>query len=219
MRTPSDAEALVALPCSPEQVPLATAIRSTTLVSSLGAVQALGLGDVYFEHLPPSHHGAMRELVAGHWQPMSLAMAHYAAVEALRLPTADARANGRRVADNVQNGHFGTMLRVLGSAVKMELVLPRFPLLVGRLLQGGACAVYKTGAHEARLELHGIPIATFDYVRAGWSGMIEGSLALVARDVRVTDCSPRYPKTSARFTVSWPALRDQPPVPSIPPAR
>jgi len=166
MRTPSDAEALVELACSPEQVPFATAIRSTTLVSSLGAVQGLGLGDVYFEHLPPIHHATMRELVAGHWQPMSLAMAHYAAVEALRLPTADARANGRRVADNVQNGHFGTMLRVLGSAVKMELVLPRFPLLVGRLVQGGACAVYKTGAHEARLELHGIPIAAFDYVRA-----------------------------------------------------
>jgi hypothetical protein len=126
-------------------------------------------------------------------------------VEALHIPTADARANGRRVADNVQNGHFGTMLRVLGNAVSMELVLPRFPLLVGRLVRGGACAVYKTAAHEARLELHAIPIAGFDYVRAGWAGMIEGTLALVSREVRVTDCSPRYPRTSARFCVAWPS--------------
>ena len=204
MGTQSDAEALVELPCAPEQVPLATAIRSTALVSSLGALVALGLGDAYFERLAPLHRATMRELVAGNWQPMSLAMAHYEAVEALRLPTADARTNGRRVADNVQNGHFGTMLRVLGSTVSMELVLPRFPLLVGRLVQGGACAVYKTARHEARLELHGIPIAGFDYVRAGWAGMIEGTLGLVSREVRVTDCSPRYPKTSACFTVWWP---------------
>lgn len=204
MRVPSDIEALVELSCPPERVPLATAIRSTTLVSSLGAVRSLGLAERYFERLSPIYRETMRELVAGNWQPMALAMAHYEAVEALHVPTADARANGRRVADNVQNGHFGMMLRVLGAAVTMEAVLPRFPLLVGRLVQGGACAVYKTGSCEARLELHGIPIAGFEYVRAGWAGMIEGTLALVCRDVRVTDCSPRTPKTAARFSVAWP---------------
>jgi hypothetical protein len=79
-------ETVLALPAPADRVPVATAIRSTTLVSSMAALRAAGLVDRYFGLLPAEHAPVVRGLVAGEWLPMEVGMAHYGAVEALQLP-------------------------------------------------------------------------------------------------------------------------------------
>ena len=54
----------------------------------------------------------------------------------------------------------------------------RAQFTLDRLLFGATVALYRVGPKDARLEIHGACIAEFDYVRAGWAGMIEGGLDL-----------------------------------------
>jgi hypothetical protein len=115
----------------------------------------------------------------------------------------DARTNGRRVAQAVQNSHFATVVRALGSAVTLWSVLPRVPMFLGRLVQGGACTVLRCGPKDARIELHGIPIAQFAYVRSGWAGMFESTLELLVRKVYAREVwSPERPYVAA-FMLAW----------------
>jgi hypothetical protein len=196
-------ETILALPCPADRVPRATAIRSTTLISSLGTLRSLGLAEAYFAQLPAEHHPAVRELITGVWVPMDLGLAHYAAVERLQLSAEQARENGRRVAQNVQHSHFATLVRALGSGVTLWTILPRLPSFLARLVNGGACAVYKEGPKDARIDIHGVPIARYAYVRLGWAGMFESTLELLARKVYVRDVSAARTLSVATFTLAW----------------
>jgi hypothetical protein len=196
-------ETILALPCPADRVPRATAIRSTTLISSLRTLRSLGLADAYFGELPVEHHPAIRDLITGVWLPMELGVAHYAAVERLRLSPEQARETGRRVAQSVQNSYFATLVRTLGSGVTLWSVLPRLPSFLARLVNGGACAVHKEGPKDARIEIHGVPIARFSYVRLGWAGMFESTLELLARRVYVRDVSAPRTLSVATFTIAW----------------
>jgi hypothetical protein len=196
-------ETILALSAPSDRVPPATAIRSTTLISSLATLRALDLEAPYFARLPAEDHAAMKSLIAAQWLPMSLGIAHYAAVEQLELSADQARDNGRRVAQNVQNSHFATLVRTLGTGVTLWSVLPRLPSFLARLVNGGACAVYKDGPKDARIEIHGVPIARFAYVRLGWAGMFESSLELIARKVYVREVSSPRTTSTAVYTLSW----------------
>jgi hypothetical protein len=196
-------ETILALPAPADRIPRATAIRSTTLISSLATLRSLGVADAYFAQLPAEHHGVVRELVTGVWLPMDLGVAHYAAVERLQLSAEQARENGRRVAQSVQNSYFATLVRTLGSGVTLWTVLPRLPSFLARLVNGGACAVFKDGPKDARIEIHGVPIARFAYVRLGWAGMFESSLELIARKVYVRDVSAARTLSVAAYSVAW----------------
>jgi len=162
-------ETILALPSPPDRIPPAVAIRSTTLISSLGTLRTLGLAEAYFA----------------------------------QLPAQQARENGRKVAQSVQNSYFATLVRALGNGVTLWTVLPRLPSFLGRLVDGGACGVYKDGPKDARIEIHGVPIAHFAYVRLGWAGMFESSLELIARKVYVRDVSSPRTLPMAAFTIAW----------------
>lgn len=192
----------VLLPLPPE-VPPTTAIRSTTLIASLATLRDLQVADAYFAALPRSYHDTMAHLIAGQWTPIDVGMAHYAAVETLGLPQEQARANGRRVAERVQNSYFATLVRALGAGISPLSVLPRLPSFLARLVNGGACAVYRTGRRDARVEIHGVPLVRFAYVRLGWAGMFEGTLELISPRVSVRDASRTVATTVAELEVSW----------------
>jgi hypothetical protein len=195
---------VVPLSCPPTGVLRASAIRSTTLISSLNAIEQAGKTAAYQKLLPQEHAQALRELVAGQWASIDIGMAHYGTVEQLGFTTLEARDNGRLVAKHVQNGYFATIVRTLGSGVTLWALLQRLPALLNRQVQGGGCAVYRMGPKDARIELHGIPIARFSYVRDGWAGMFEGTLELVVRKVYARDVTPpRTGDTVTSFTLSW----------------
>ena len=197
-------ETIVALPSGgPERVALATEIRSTTLVSSRNILRTGGVFDAYLGHLSAEHAKALDALVAGTWVPMALGVAHYEAVERLGFSVQHAKDNGRAVAQTVQNSHFATLVRTLGRGVTLWSVLPRLPSFFARLVNGGACAVYKRGPKDALVEIHGVPIARFAYVRSGWAGMFESTLELVAQRVYAVDESPGGTQMLARLLITW----------------
>ncbi|MFT3922146.1 MAG: hypothetical protein QM778_06400 [Myxococcales bacterium] len=197
------AEVLVHLSAPPERVPLATAIRSTTLISSQSAVERAGKLRLYQQALPREYAETLGSLVAATWLPMDVGMVHYATVSQLGFSDSEARENGRHVAQRVQNSHFAVLVRALGQTVTPWSVLPRLPAFLGRLVQGGECSVVKLGPKDARVELHGIDIARFKYVREGWAGMLEGTLELLVRKVYARDLSPADTQSVAVFSLAW----------------
>lgn len=196
-------ELVVPLSYPPGQAKEASAIRSTTLISSLQAVERAGKLADYYRVLPREHAQAMRELIVGQWSPIELGLAHYGTVEQLGFSIIEARDNGKLVAQKVQNGHFALLLRTLGSGVTLWSVLPRLPAFLQRQVQGGACAVYRTGPKDARVEIHGVPISRFPYVRGGWAGMFESTLELLVRKVYARDVTPLKSDGACVLTLSW----------------
>lgn len=185
---------------SPE---LATAIRSTMLQSSLRAIEELGRLDDYYRALPTEHHALVRELVVGQWIPMDVGMAHYGAIETLRLSRDQAYMNGRVVADRVQKSWAMTVVRTLGAGMNPWSALSRLQSAWDRLIQGGSAAVYKLGPKDAQLEMLGCPLARYDYVRYGWTGMMSSTLELFTTKARSNVVVPKCTATRAVFVVSW----------------
>lgn len=202
-RLPRPEDVIVALPAPPADLPEATRIRGTVLASSLAALDALGLRDAYYDALPQDHHAAIRGLVPGAWHPIELGIAHYRAIESLGLSPEQARENGRHVADRVQRSYLVTLVKTLGLGITPWTLLARTQSVVDRLLDGASCRVTRLGPKEARVELHGAPIARFAYVRDGWAGMFEGGLELVARKTYARDTSPPGTRALAVYVVDW----------------
>lgn len=175
----------------PPDVKPATAVRSALLQSSLGAVERLGLADRYFTLLGPEHAPAIRGLVVGQWNPMALGIAHYGAIDRLGIAPTQARENGRLVAEKVQVGFASIVFRGLGTAVTPLDALKRLPTFIGRLVEGGAVGLVQRGPKDARVEIVGIPIGQFEYVRNGWAGMFEATLGLLTHKTFVRNSSPR----------------------------
>lgn len=197
--------AIVELHCPAPRVPPVVRVRGTLLASSLQGVRERGLQDTYFEALDSQHHDTIREMVAATWLPVEVAMAHYEAVDALGLSARAQWTMGRRVAERVQHGWAGTVVRALkaSGAVTPLRVLGRFPSGWERLMDGGATAVYQTGPKDLRVEGHGVPMAPGTYFRNAFGGMFESTLELVARTVYVSEL-PRYRgPTTCAYSISW----------------
>lgn len=186
----------------PRHVIPASAVKSALLQSSLSGMEKLGLADRYFAALPTEHHEAMRTLVVGQWNPMELGVAHYGAIDSLRLSSMQAKANGRAVAEKVQVSFARTVFRGLGTAVTPLDALKRLPAFMERLIQGGGVAVDQLGPKDARATIIEVPIGRFDYVREGWAGMFEATLGLLTHKVMTRNVSPRGADTIV-LEISW----------------
>lgn len=175
----------------PADVKPATQVRSALLQSSLSAIDRLGLSEQYFAKLSQEDANALRSLVVGQWNPMSLALTHYGAIDSLGISPKQAKANGRIVAEKVQGGFAGIVFRGLGTAVSPLHALVRAPTFFARLVEGGAVGLEQRGPKDARIEVIGIPIGRYDYVREGWAGMFEATLGLLTYKTFVRNSSPR----------------------------
>ena len=95
------------------------------------------------------------------------------------------------------------MVQVLGLGITPWSILGRAQSILDRLLFGATVALYRLGPKDARLEIHGACIAEFDYVRAGWAGMIEGGLDLVTRKTYCRDLSSAVTASIAAYKITW----------------
>ena len=171
----------------PRPVRTATEVRSTLLVSSLLAVRETGREGPYFEALDAEWIEAMRSISPGIWVPIAQAVAHYRAVDRLGLTAREAHENGVRVAERLQAGVVGTVLRGLRSTgvVTPAHLVPRAHMFWSRSVIGGGLRADRLGERRVRLEVHAMPTMAFPYARAGFGGVMEGTLQLVTKTVRV----------------------------------
>jgi hypothetical protein len=179
------------------------AVRSTLLSASLEAVTEMGKRPDYFLLLPMEHHDTIEGMIVGEWLPVSVATAHYTAIDQLGITDAQAYQIGRRIADRVQRGYAGTVIRALGAGVTPFMVVERAPSFWSRLMDGGGVAAYATGPKDARLEFHGFPLAEHAYIRQAFRGIIESTAELVARKVYGRVVWPAGHRHTVAYELSW----------------
>lgn len=161
---------------SPEhELGQATRVRTTLLVSSLQSMRKRGLLETYLAHLPQHHHAAVHSMIAGQWVPMSLALAHYEACEALGLAEAEINAIGREVGDRIEGTFLATMVRMAGNiGATPWTALSQTGRLYDRLLAGGGgTSVLKVGPKDARVLFLGVALARVPYFRLAMGGVFE----------------------------------------------
>jgi hypothetical protein len=185
---------------------LATEVRSTLLTASIEAIRKSGRYDAYLVHLAPGVREQVAFAVAGVWLPMSAARAHYAAIDALGIPDAEAVDNGSSVGSRLNGTFLGTAFKVAGEAGATPWVpLARAGTIVDRVFRGGGgLQVERLGPKEARVDLVGIPLCSSAYFRGALRGQIQAGCELFCRRcyARQIEVHPAV-EGAAALRVSW----------------
>jgi hypothetical protein len=195
-------ETLIPLPASIRPV---NAVRSTLIQSSINTLRERGHYDRYLGLLAERHREQILHTLAPEWLPIEVGIAHYAACDALHLPDAELTAVGESVGHRIQGTFISTLVkkaRTMG--LTPWLILGQFQRLWERLIQGGATSLIKRGPKDAIVEVRMLPLARFDYFRAGFCGVILSGIKIGAgraATVRVSDL--RNVESRLLFKASW----------------
>jgi len=162
----------------PPHVPLRR-VRSTVLVASYKMVHAMGRDDDYRAALPPEHHAAIFEAVAGTWVDVPVAMAHYHACDELGLTGEEQVDVGRTVGRQLRGTLAGTIVHMSKEmGVEPWTVIPTMPRVWNRAFDGSALKGWKLGPKEARFDVVGLPLVDVRYFRNALRGQCMGMMDL-----------------------------------------
>jgi hypothetical protein len=187
-----------------DEVPLASMVRSTVLLSSQRALRTRGLFDRYLTFVDATRRDQMRVMTAGAWLPVDHALAHYKACDALALDRETIHAIG------AESGRFlnETLLTIVAKLSKQAGVTPWAPFahvnrMAARTWRGASCGVFKLGPKEARVEWIGLQVAAIPYFRVAFAGFIQGIVTLFTTTFFIREL-PRYcSATTLGYRCSW----------------
>jgi len=190
------------LPYPPDVV--ATKFRATWLASSLRAARTRGFFDRYLANLPKEYHDVVLHSVAGEWLPVEVALAHYAALDALALSEVEILAIGAEVNARFNNIFLQTVLRLAkGVGATPWTAFRQAQKMWDRTWVGGGYAIVKLGEREARGEVVGWPCARFRYTRVGMRGMVSGTTSLFCRRAWVQEIPAQCTDTRLVYKINW----------------
>lgn len=140
------------------------AVRGNLIVSSLESLRQFNHYERYLDVLEPTWREQVVFCLASSWVPVEVAMAHYAAHDALMLSASELIDLSEWVSERVAGSFLGSLLR--GSRTQGLGLCPWVPLreyrrMCERLLQGGLVAMKPTGEREAVLEISGVPMMRY----------------------------------------------------------
>jgi len=188
----------------PARMGIATLARSTLVTASIQSLRARGLYDRYAVRLAEDQRTALSTAIAGVWIPMSLAVAHYRACDALRLCIGEQLDIALEVGQQMHGTFLGAMLRLAKSVgVTPWAALAYSGKLYERLFRGGGIAVTRTGPKDARVDMVGNPLCDIEYFRVGVRGVYESGLELFCQRVTTHEIPRRYQGLDMGVRISW----------------
>jgi hypothetical protein len=198
-------EVVVQFPAPRPRLGACTHARSTLLTLSLDSIRKRGRLAEYVRNLPASHRDEILSSVAGVWLPMPLARAHYLAVDALGMGTAEATAIGRAVGDRINGTFLGMMVKMAaGAGVTPWFILSNTGKLYERIFRGGGgTSIVKLGPKDAVAEVVGLPLVSIPYFRAAMRGMFQAACELVCRRAYVRELGAHGEPAASAMRISW----------------
>jgi hypothetical protein len=185
-------------------VALATQVRSTLLCSSINALRAHNLLDAYLASLPRDRHDPILGLVPGVWVSIDLAVSHYAACDALPIPSHEVEAIGAQVAERIHHSFIGVVMKVSREAGTTPWTLFSHSKKLRDLTwRGSDVAVAKLGPKEARFEWAGIPCARSRYYKTSFAGFLRAHTELFCKKSYVVPLSQYCTERTLGYRVSW----------------
>jgi hypothetical protein len=195
-------ECLIALPSPVVRV---TEVRSTLLQSSLNTLRERGHFDRYLKLLDPAQREVILGTLAPVWLPLTSAIKHYEACEALQLGSDELMQVGEDVGNRIQGTFIGTIVKKARTVgLNPWVPLSQFHRLWERLMQGGAVGLYRVGPKDVRIEVRMLPLARYAYFRSAFCGVIASGIKLGAgRAVTVRIVETRPFEERLVFRGSW----------------
>jgi hypothetical protein len=182
-----------------------TGVRSTLIQSSLSTLQKRGHFERYLGFLDPRHKATLLESLAPEWLSPEVAMAHYAACDALELGPGELLEIGEAVGERIQGTFIGTIVRRARTVgLTPWVMVPQFGRLRERLMLGGGLEVTKVGPKDCTVDMRELTLCNYTYFRAAFCGVLGSVLKLGAGKgvtVRVTSSS-NFAKRCV-FRCSW----------------
>ncbi|MGO8993286.1 MAG: hypothetical protein ACLQVI_08145 [Polyangiaceae bacterium] len=186
-----------------ELVPPVSQVRGTWIAASYRGLGQQGLKDAYLAKLDPKYASIVANAAYENWLPVDVLVAHYAACEALQLPSFQLTALGAEATRLTQGSVVGMVAKLAGAVdITPWTVLPHLQRLWDRALVGGGLSVTKLGPKEARIEVVGFPVCRFRYCRIGMRGVLTGMIEMFCTKAHVTEL-PEWTDTSGAVKIAW----------------
>jgi hypothetical protein len=182
----------------------ATHVRTTLLCSSQQALRARKLYDAYAAALPREMREAVLALIPGDWAPVDVAVAHYAACDALPLAPHEIEGAGAEVAERIHHSFIGVVIKVSReTGMTPWTMLAKSKRLRDLTWRGSDIAVFKLGPKEARFEWAGIPCARSRYYRTSFSGFLRAHTELFCRKAYAVPLAGQCNDRLLSYRLSW----------------
>ena len=198
-------EVVVPLRSAVADIPPVTRVRSTLVCASRQALEQRALLASYAAHIDPAQRPTLDEAVPGRWLEIESALAHYRAIDALRLPMSEQLALGSSVGTSVHGTLVATMVRMAqGLGLTPWTGVNQYARLWDRLFMGGGLMVEKLGDRDALVSMYNLSLLSVPYFRIALRGMQENGLSTIWRwsKLRVTEI-PATNDSSAKYRLSW----------------
>jgi hypothetical protein len=197
-------EILVQFPAPRDLVKPVSLIRGAYLLSSLKGLRARGHYEAYSKSLAPERHDAIGAIQASEWLPIDLGIAHYAACEALDLPTSEVLELGGYALKAAYGSLFGVIGKLASeSGLTPASVFGQADRYRQRMFVGSALEITRIGPKELRIEHAGLPLARFRYNRVGMRGILLALGDAFSRKAYVTELTAQCTSTSLAFRIAW----------------
>lgn len=197
-------ETVLALPSPRSVVPRASRVKGAWIGSSVRGLRMRNLLDRYFEQLPVEYHETVRHSAPAEWLPIDVALAHYAACDALGLLPQEVVEIGVDVVRMLYSGPLTVSAKLASSAGATPwLLFSQFQRFWERSWTGGGIGVFKLGPKEGRMEVVGFPLAQYRYIRLGMRGILMGATELFCHKAYVKETPALCTPLTLGYRISW----------------
>jgi hypothetical protein len=197
-------EALVDLPVAEEHLPAVSKVRGSLLIASRDHVGTMReVTEAYEAALDRADLAALQKCMPSEWVPVELAVAHYAALDALRLSIGEVRQIGEWVARRVHDSPFFPLFRLAMSAgATPAAALVQMPRLWTRMFVGGGVGIMRAGPKDVLVRAYKNPLFHSAYFRHAAAGHVRLAAQVFATQAYVK-MMPQVLPESCSYRVSW----------------
>jgi hypothetical protein len=180
------------------------AVRGSILFLDWTWLRTHGRYEQYAERVEAPHRETLIKAATSDWLGVDFLLAHYRALDAMRLPYQEAFDVGRLVGERAHGALLATILRLAGGlGASPWFALGNAHKMWERTWRGGGIAVFRTGARSARIESVGNPAATSPFHRASFSGAFAVGLESLCKRCRIDELGRARTDTSFALSLEW----------------
>ena len=200
-RAEGTGEPLYALPA--DLRPL-EAVRGSMLFLDWTWLRTHGCYDAYAGLVEAPHRDALLGAATSDWVPLAPLLAHYRALDGIKLSRTEAFDVGRLVGERLHGALLATILRLAGGlGATPWLALGQAHKMWERTWRGGGIAVHRIHERTARAESIGNPCAISPFHRASFSGAFAIGLASLCKASRIEEIEGARTPDSFALSVEW----------------
>jgi hypothetical protein len=180
-----------------------TEVKGSAIVASIRGLRDEGHYERYLANLSGAQRASLPFTTAGEWLPVSTALHHYLACDALGLALSENVRLGDKMAQRMNSNLVSTVATLARASGVTPFTILAFAhrAFATTFRGGGGVRVFAVGEKEARFEMLGNPLLSSPWHRHGWCGTIRTNVQRVCLRCVVTEIA--YDEANASYRVVW----------------